>query len=196
DRLDSELILTGWIVGVGKPARRSRKSDFGEERGATGASPESLPIGSKPLEPVDQRACASGSGRRAEGAPAAKCGMTSAANRRMDPCASPESGAPQMLCHKAGSERADQFEAAGDDGLVLSRRADPGAARGDLAVEGERAQPAHRFVVVAIILGGRASCPIAHRLVERAEIFLERRARDLARPPGLPLAEPLAPPPH
>src|SRR5262249_43720874 len=93
-------------------------------------------------------------------------------------------------------ERADRFDDAGDDGLDLVRRADPGAARGDLAVEGERAQPAHRFVVVAIILGGRASCPIAPRLVERAEIFLERRARDLARPPGLPLAEPLAPPPH
>src|SRR5262249_2129243 len=101
DRLDSELILTGWIVGVGKPARRSGKSDFGEERGATGASPESLPIGSKPLEPVDQRACASGSGRRAEGAPAAKCGMTSAAHRRMGSCAARKSRPPELICKKA-----------------------------------------------------------------------------------------------
>src|SRR5262249_59070109 len=97
DRLDSELILTGWIVGVGKPARRSGKSDFGEERGATGASPESLPIGSKPLEPVDQRACASGSGRRAEGAPAAECGMTSPADKPMGSCAPGESGAPHFV---------------------------------------------------------------------------------------------------
>src|SRR5215467_1999578 len=86
-------------------------------------------------------------------------------------------------------ERADRFDDAADDGLDLVRRADPGAARGDLAVEGERAQPAHRFVVVAIILGGRAPRPIADRLVERAEILLERRARNLAREPRILMTE-------
>src|SRR6516225_9590995 len=82
-------------------------------------------------------------------------------------------------------EPADRFDDAGDDGLDLLRRADPRSARGDLAVERERAQPAHRFVVVAVILRPRAPCPIAHRLVERAEIFLEWRARDLAREPSI-----------
>src|SRR6516225_3747020 len=86
-------------------------------------------------------------------------------------------------------EPADRFDDAGDDGLDLVRRADPGAARGDLAVKGERAQPTHGFVVVAIILRRRASGPIPHRLVERAEIFLERRARDLAREPRVLMAE-------
>src|SRR5262249_46298536 len=91
------------LFALGKPARRSRKSDFGEERGATGASPESLPIGSKPLEPVDQRACASGSGRRAGGAPAAECGMTFAADRRMDSCAARKSSEPKLICKEAWS---------------------------------------------------------------------------------------------
>src|SRR5215470_18327944 len=86
-------------------------------------------------------------------------------------------------------ESADRFDDAGDDGLDLFRRADPRSARGDLAVERERAQPAHRFVVVAVILRGRAPCPIAHRLVERAEIFLEWRARDLAREPRILMTE-------
>src|SRR5260370_39381518 len=78
-------------------------------------------------------------------------------------------------------ESPDRFDDAGDYGLDLFRRADPRSARGDLAVERERAQPAHRFVVVAIILRRGAPCPIADRLVERAEIFLERRAPALAR---------------
>src|SRR5262245_37073927 len=82
-------------------------------------------------------------------------------------------------------EPADRFDHAGDDGPDLFRRANPGAARGDLAVKGERAQPAHRFVVVAVVLRRRAAGPIAHRLIERAEIFLERRARDLAREPRI-----------
>src|SRR5262249_22485280 len=88
-------------------------------------------------------------------------------------------------------EPADRFDHAGDDGPDFFRRADPGAARGDLAVKGERAQPAHRFVVVAIILGRRASRPVAHRLVERAEIFLERRR---GAPPPAPRSLTAAPP--
>src|SRR5262249_58284111 len=91
---------------------------------------------------------------------------------------------------------ADRFDDAGDDGLDLFRRADPRSARGDLAVERERAQAAHRFVVVAVILRGRPPCPIAHRLVERAEIFLEWRARDLAREPRILLTEHMERPPH
>src|SRR5260221_11512499 len=80
-------------------------------------------------------------------------------------------------------ESPDRFDDAGDYGLDLFRRADPRSARGDLAVERERAQPAHRFVVVAIILRRGAPCPIADPLVERAEIFLVRRATD---PPRYP----------
>src|SRR5207302_10226058 len=86
-------------------------------------------------------------------------------------------------------ESPDRLDDAGDDGLDLFRRADPRSARGDLSVERERAQPAHRFVVVAIILRGGAPRPIADRLVERAEIFLERRARELAREPRILIAE-------
>src|SRR2546429_5796461 len=92
-------------------------------------------------------------------------------------------------------ESPDRFDDAGDDGLDLVRRADPRSARGDLAVERKRAQPAHRFVVVAVILRRGAPCPIADRLVERAEIFLERRARALPRGPRLLMPDTLETPP-
>src|SRR5262245_62262613 len=86
-------------------------------------------------------------------------------------------------------ELADRSDHAADDGSDLLRRADPGAAGFDLPVERERAQSARRGVVVAIVLGGRAARPVADRLVERAEIFLERRAGDLAREAAVLVAE-------
>ena len=77
-------------------------------------------------------------------------------------------------------ELADRFHHARDHRLDLVGRANPGAARCDLAVERERTQPAHRGVVVAVILRGGAARPIADRLGERAKIFLERRPRHRA----------------
>ena len=136
-----------------------------------------------------QRACAIGAGCRADGAGSANAGITSAANSRRDFCASRTSSVPKLICSEACSNLPIAARGAGDDGFDLVGRADPGAARFDLAVEGERAQPAHRLVVVAIVLGGGAARPVADRLVERAEIFLERPARDLARKPRILVTE-------
>src|SRR5512132_2173089 len=86
-------------------------------------------------------------------------------------------------------EFADDADHAADDRLDLVGGADPCAAGLDLAVEGERAQPPHRRVVVAIVLGGRAARPVADGFIERAEIFLEWRPRDLAREPRILVAE-------
>src|SRR5262249_25851047 len=85
-------------------------------------------------------------------------------------------------------ELADRAEHAADDGLHLVGGADPGAARLDLAVERERAQPSHRLVVIAIVLRA-AALAVAHGLIERAEIFLERRARNVAGEPRVLVTE-------
>src|SRR6266513_3809317 len=84
-----------------------------------------------------------------------------------------ERSMPKLICREACSNLADRFHHARDHRLDLVGRANPGAARCDLAVERERTQPAHRGVVVAVILRGGAARPIADRLGERAKIFLE-----------------------
>ncbi len=86
-------------------------------------------------------------------------------------------------------ERTDRGGHAADGRHDLRGRADPGAAGFDLAVEGEGAQAPRRGVVVAIVLRGRAPFPVAHRLVECAEILLERRAGYLAGALGVLVTE-------
>src|SRR4029079_14159561 len=118
------------------------------------------------------RACARGTGCRAGGLPSPNAGITSAANSRMDFCASRTSSAPKLICREACSNlpiapltRAmmsllslgGAVAHAGDDVPDFVGGADPCAAGFDLTVEGERAQPAHRGIVIAIVLGGRAA---------------------------------------
>src|SRR5262249_3562850 len=60
----------------------------------------------------------------------------------------------------------------------VGRRADPRSTRGALALEGLAAQPLDDLVVAGIIRRGPAGGPIGSRLQERAEIPVERLARD------------------
>src|ERR1700726_575336 len=76
-----------------------------------------------------------------------------------------------------------------DNSPDLGRRADPCAAGFDLAVQRERRELAHGFLIALVVFGGGSLSPVAHPFVECAEIFFERTARDLAREGGTLITE-------
>ena len=112
----------------------------------------------------------------------ANSGITCEANSRMEFCASRTSMVPKLICSEACSNLPMEPKTRADDRLDLVRSSDPSAARFDLALEGERAQPPHRSCRSRDSPSSGARGPVAGGFVEGAEILLERtRARCRAR---------------